>query len=78
MELEVVGSVEGRPMTIKNETRRREIRALIQAQILLPNDLEDQLVQRRIGRVIAAFGEARASENVACPQPDALMRTTRR
>jgi hypothetical protein len=63
-------------MTTKNETLRREIRALIQSQIVLPNYLEDQFVQRRIGRVIAAFGEARASENVACPQPDALMKTT--
>jgi hypothetical protein len=50
------------PMTIKNETLRREIRALIQTQIVLPNYLEDQLVQRRIGRLIAAAGDASANE----------------
>ena len=65
-------------MTIKNEKPRWEIRALVQSQIVLPNYLEDQLVQRRIGRLLGAFGEARASENMACPQPDALMKTTRR
>jgi hypothetical protein len=49
-------------MTIKNETLRREIRALIQAQIALPNYLEDQLVQRRIGKLLAASSEAHANE----------------
>jgi hypothetical protein len=44
-------------MTIKNETRW-EIRAVIHAQMVLPDYWADQLVQRRIGRLIAGFAEA--------------------
>ena len=50
-------------MTIKNENP--EIRALIQAQPALPNYLDDVLVQRRIGQLLAGFCEAREKSSEA-------------
>ena len=52
-------------MTIKKENP--EIRALIEAQIVLPDRLTDPLVQRRIGKLIAQFCEARVKNSQPSP-----------
>ena len=50
-------------MTIKKENL--DIRALIQAQPVLPDYLADPLVQRRIGQLLAGFCEARVNSSEA-------------
>ena len=50
-------------MTIKKENP--EIRALIRAQIAMPDYLADPLVQRRIGKLLAGFCEARVKSSEA-------------
>jgi len=52
-------------MTIKKENP--EIRALIEAQIVLPDRLTDPLVQRRIGKLLAQFCEARVKNSQPSP-----------
>ena len=52
-------------MTIKKENP--EIRALIEAQIVLPDRLTDPLVQRRIGKLLAQFCEARVKSSQPSP-----------
>jgi hypothetical protein len=42
-----------------SKTASAEIRALIQAQIVLPDYLADPLVQRRLGALLAEFCAAR-------------------
>jgi hypothetical protein len=42
-------------MTIQNEKMRQETLALIRAAYLMPNYLDDALVQRRVGRLIAKY-----------------------
>ena len=54
-------------MTSKKESA--EIRALIQAQIVLPDYLADPLVQRRIGALLAEFCAARVKSS----QPSSIV-----
>lgn len=54
-------------MTIKKDNP--EIRALIQAQIILPDYLADPLVQRRMGKLLAGYCEARVKSS----QPSSIL-----
>ena len=59
----VVGPVKEIVMTIK--TANPDIRALIETQVVLPDYLADPLVQRRLGKLLAQFCEARVKNSQA-------------